>query len=72
MSWERGKVAVSVGPDRSGEFEEIEIGIERLHLEQDAGKSIHDQHPIHESFVDLNRTGCRTHGNRIQAGFAFI
>lgn len=34
-----------------------EIGITRLHLEQDAGKSIHDQHPS-KSFVDLNRAGC--------------
>jgi aspartyl-tRNA(Asn)/glutamyl-tRNA(Gln) amidotransferase subunit B len=33
-----------------------EIGIERLHLEQDAGKSIHDQDPKN-SFVDLNRSG---------------
>jgi aspartyl-tRNA(Asn)/glutamyl-tRNA(Gln) amidotransferase subunit B len=33
-----------------------EIGIERLHLEQDAGKSLHDQHPD-MSFVDLNRSG---------------
>jgi len=33
------------------------IGITRLHLEQDAGKSIHDQHPS-KSFVDLNRSGC--------------
>ena len=32
------------------------IGIERLHLEQDAGKSIHDQHPS-RSFIDLNRSG---------------
>ncbi len=32
------------------------VGIERLHLEQDAGKSLHDQHPDH-SFVDLNRSG---------------
>ncbi|MDP2204731.1 MAG: Asp-tRNA(Asn)/Glu-tRNA(Gln) amidotransferase subunit GatB [Alphaproteobacteria bacterium] len=32
------------------------IGIERLHLEQDAGKSLHDQHP-QKSFVDLNRSG---------------
>jgi aspartyl-tRNA(Asn)/glutamyl-tRNA(Gln) amidotransferase subunit B len=32
------------------------IGIERLHLEQDAGKSIHDQHPS-KSFIDLNRSG---------------
>ncbi len=34
-----------------------EIGITRLHLEQDAGKSLHDQHPS-KSFVDLNRSGC--------------
>jgi len=32
------------------------IGIERLHLEQDAGKSIHDQHP-HKTYIDLNRAG---------------
>ena len=32
------------------------IRIERLHLEQDAGKSIHDQHPS-RSFIDLNRSG---------------
>ncbi len=32
------------------------IGIERLHLEQDAGKSMHDQHPT-KTFVDLNRAG---------------
>jgi aspartyl-tRNA(Asn)/glutamyl-tRNA(Gln) amidotransferase subunit B len=34
----------------------ITVGIERLHLEQDAGKSIHDQHPDY-SYVDLNRSG---------------
>ncbi len=33
-----------------------EVGIERLHLEQDAGKSIHDQHPS-QSYIDLNRSG---------------
>jgi aspartyl-tRNA(Asn)/glutamyl-tRNA(Gln) amidotransferase subunit B len=32
------------------------VGIERLHLEQDAGKSLHDQHPT-RSYVDLNRSG---------------
>ena len=32
----------------------IMVGIERLHLEQDAGKSIHDMDP-HNTFVDLNR-----------------
>ena len=36
--------------------ETIRVGIERLHLEQDAGKSLHDQHPD-QSFVDLNRSG---------------
>ena len=36
--------------------EQIKVGIERLHLEQDAGKSQHDQHPT-MSFVDLNRSG---------------
>ncbi|MGY6645057.1 MAG: Asp-tRNA(Asn)/Glu-tRNA(Gln) amidotransferase subunit GatB [Salinarimonas sp.] len=35
---------------------QIHVGIERLHLEQDAGKSIHDLHPS-QSFVDLNRSG---------------
>ena len=33
-----------------------EVGIERLHLEQDAGKSLHDQHPS-KSYIDLNRSG---------------
>ena len=33
-----------------------DIGIERIHLEQDAGKSIHDMDPRH-SYVDLNRAG---------------
>jgi len=45
-----GSVFLDMGGER------IEIGIERLHLEQDAGKSIHDQHPT-MSFVDLNRSG---------------
>ncbi len=46
-----GEVVVDVGPE-----EQIVVGIERLHLEQDAGKSLHDQHPT-MSFVDLNRSG---------------
>ena len=33
-----------------------EVGIERLHLEQDAGKSLHDRHPA-KSYIDLNRSG---------------
>ena len=36
--------------------ETVTVGIERLHLEQDAGKSLHDQHPS-KSFIDLNRSG---------------
>ncbi len=51
-----GTVIVSVGPDSKGQFEEVEVGVERLHLEQDAGKSLHDQHAT-MSFVDLNRSG---------------
>jgi aspartyl-tRNA(Asn)/glutamyl-tRNA(Gln) amidotransferase subunit B len=47
-----GEGAVTVDlPDHS-----ITVGIERLHLEQDAGKSLHDQHPS-MSLVDLNRSG---------------
>ena len=34
----------------------VTVGIERLHLEQDAGKSLHDRHPT-MSYVDLNRSG---------------
>ncbi|MGB6538702.1 MAG: Asp-tRNA(Asn)/Glu-tRNA(Gln) amidotransferase subunit GatB [Xanthobacteraceae bacterium] len=36
--------------------ETVRVGIERLHLEQDAGKSLHEQHPA-ASLVDLNRCG---------------
>jgi len=39
-----------------GDGETKSIGIERLHLEQDAGKSLHDQHPS-KSYIDLNRSG---------------
>ncbi len=45
-----GEVEISV------DGETKRIGIERLHLEQDAGKSIHDMHPDY-SYVDLNRSG---------------
>src|SRR4026208_2122842 len=38
------------------EGQSVTVGIERLHLEQDAGKSLHDQHAT-MSFVDLNRSG---------------
>ncbi len=46
-----GKILIDL-PDG----ETREIGITRLHLEQDAGKSLHDQHPS-MSFIDLNRSG---------------
>src|ERR1700730_5617922 len=46
-----GAVAVDVSPS-----EQIEVGIERLHLEQDARKSLHDQSAT-DSLVDLNRSG---------------
>ena len=46
-----GEILVDVTPE-----ETITVRIERLHLEQDAGKSIHDLHPT-MSFVDLNRSG---------------
>jgi aspartyl-tRNA(Asn)/glutamyl-tRNA(Gln) amidotransferase subunit B len=36
--------------------ETVRVGIERLHLEQDAGKLLHEQHP-NMSLVDLNRAG---------------
>ncbi len=39
-----------------GEGKTREVGIERLHLETDAGKSMHDQHAT-KSFIDLNRAG---------------
>jgi aspartyl-tRNA(Asn)/glutamyl-tRNA(Gln) amidotransferase subunit B len=46
-----GKLVLDM-PDGSSR----EVGIERLHLEQDAGKSMHDQHPT-KSLIDLNRSG---------------
>src|SRR3954468_6851165 len=46
-----GEVVVAM-PDGDS----VTIGIERLHLEQDAGKSLHDQHP-NMTAIDLNRSG---------------
>ncbi|MAY32669.1 MAG: Asp-tRNA(Asn)/Glu-tRNA(Gln) amidotransferase subunit GatB [Rhodovulum sp.] len=46
-----GEVIVDMGPGVARR-----VRIERIHIEQDAGKSIHDMDP-HMSFVDLNRTG---------------
>jgi aspartyl-tRNA(Asn)/glutamyl-tRNA(Gln) amidotransferase subunit B len=48
-----GKGVVSVELE-SGDIKDI--GVTRLHLEQDAGKSLHDHSPS-ESFIDLNRSG---------------
>ncbi|BDW81765.1 aspartyl/glutamyl-tRNA(Asn/Gln) amidotransferase subunit B [Erythrobacter sp. Dej080120_24] len=42
--------------EKSGIPEDKVIGIERIHVEQDAGKLMHDQHPT-MSYVDLNRSG---------------
>lgn len=42
--------------EKTGIVEPKTIGIERLHIEQDAGKLMHDQHPT-RSYVDLNRSG---------------
>jgi aspartyl-tRNA(Asn)/glutamyl-tRNA(Gln) amidotransferase subunit B len=46
-----GEVTVDISPT-----EQIRVGIERLHLEQDAAKLLHDQSAT-ESFVDVNRSG---------------
>ncbi len=51
-----GAVLVDMGPDDQGTPTARLVRIERIHLEQDAGKSIHDMDPA-LSFVDLNRTG---------------
>ncbi len=45
-----GAVEIEVGDDTKT------IGVERIHVEQDAGKLMHDQHPT-RSYVDLNRSG---------------
>ncbi|HUC18762.1 MAG TPA: Asp-tRNA(Asn)/Glu-tRNA(Gln) amidotransferase subunit GatB [Acetobacteraceae bacterium] len=47
----KGSLAIELADGSSKE-----IGITRLHLEQDAGKSLHDQHPS-KSYIDLNRAG---------------
>ncbi len=52
-----GEGAMAIEPlARDGAGEAKTIGIERIHVEQDAGKLIHDQHPT-RSYVDLNRSG---------------
>ncbi len=47
----KGKLTIDLADGTSRE-----IGITRIHLEQDAGKSLHDQSPNH-TFIDLNRSG---------------
>jgi aspartyl-tRNA(Asn)/glutamyl-tRNA(Gln) amidotransferase subunit B len=47
----KGTIVIDLPDGRSRE-----VGITRLHLEQDAGKSLHDQHPA-KTYVDLNRSG---------------
>ena len=49
-----GVVEIEVGSN--GDAETKQVGIERIHIEQDAGKMLHDQHPSF-SYVDLNRSG---------------
>jgi aspartyl-tRNA(Asn)/glutamyl-tRNA(Gln) amidotransferase subunit B len=44
------------GVDINVDGASVRVGIERVHLEQDAGKLIHDRHPEY-SYVDLNRAG---------------
>jgi len=47
----KGTIVIDLPDGRSRQ-----VGITRLHLEQDAGKSLHDQHP-NRTYVDLNRSG---------------
>ena len=51
-----GEGAIEVSPDEKDPENTKTIGIERIHVEQDAGKLMHDQHPT-MSYVDLNRSG---------------
>jgi len=51
-----GEVLVELSPNSDGQRIARLVRVERIHLEQDAGKSIHDMDPT-MSFVDFNRTG---------------
>ena len=51
-----GEGAIDISPDDKNPDATKRIGIERIHIEQDAGKLMHDQHPT-MSYVDLNRSG---------------
>jgi aspartyl-tRNA(Asn)/glutamyl-tRNA(Gln) amidotransferase subunit B len=50
-----GQITVSLD-DKDPDAATKSIGVERIHIEQDAGKLMHDQHPT-MSYVDLNRSG---------------
>jgi aspartyl-tRNA(Asn)/glutamyl-tRNA(Gln) amidotransferase subunit B len=51
-----GEGEIEILLDEKDESSAKRVGIERIHLEQDAGKLMHDQHPSY-SYVDLNRSG---------------
>jgi len=51
-----GEGSITVLTDEKDESSARTIGVERIHVEQDAGKLMHDQHPT-MSYVDLNRSG---------------
>mgnify|MGYP001788033916 CR=1 FL=1 len=51
-----GEGEITVLVDEKDEGSVKSIGVERIHIEQDAGKLMHDQHPT-MSYVDLNRSG---------------
>ena len=51
-----GEGQIEISPDDKNPDATKTIGIERIHVEQDAGKLMHDQHPT-MSYVDLNRSG---------------
>jgi aspartyl-tRNA(Asn)/glutamyl-tRNA(Gln) amidotransferase subunit B len=51
-----GEIVVDLPGENGGAGATKTIGVERIHVEQDAGKLMHDQHPEH-SYVDLNRSG---------------
>ncbi|MEO8619063.1 MAG: Asp-tRNA(Asn)/Glu-tRNA(Gln) amidotransferase subunit GatB [Sphingomicrobium sp.] len=51
-----GEGSLTVLTDEKDEGSAVTIGVERIHVEQDAGKLMHDQHPT-MSYVDLNRSG---------------
>ena len=51
-----GEGEVEILLDEKDESSTKQVGIERIHVEQDAGKLMHDQHPT-MSYVDLNRAG---------------